>query len=98
VRSPSLPHSPAFLLLMTIPAAKKFILCQYNVPRHLLSTATKFTPGKRAPTITALEEQDWVAVSSMVEKEKIANVMDDLTGVGATDILVLDIANTRTSD
>lgn len=76
-------------------AAQKYILCQYNVPRSVLPQATKVTPGKRAATITALEEPDWVAVSSMVEKKTIATVMDDLTDVGATDILVLDIANTR---
>ncbi|KAJ9604970.1 ATP phosphoribosyltransferase (ATP-PRTase) (ATP-PRT) [Cladophialophora chaetospira] len=76
--------------------AQKYILCQYNVPREKLSAASKITPGKRAPTVTALEEPDWVAVSSMVEKKKIATVMDELTGVGATDILVLDIANSRT--
>lgn len=77
-------------------AAQRYILCQYNVPRAKLPEATKITPGRRAPTITALEEPEWVAVSSMVEKKKIATVMDDLTGVGATDILVLDIANSRT--
>jgi len=43
-----------------------------------------------------LDDSDWVAVSSMVEKKIIATVMDDLTAVGATDILVLEIANTRT--
>lgn len=31
----------------------------------------------------------------MVEKKKIATVMDELTEVGATDILVLEIVNTR---
>ena len=31
----------------------------------------------------------------MVEKKQIATVMDKLTEVGATDILVLAIANTR---
>ena len=72
------------------------MLCQYNVPRSLLDTATKITPGKRAPTITALDEKDWVAVSSMVEKKYIAKAMDDLTEVGATDILVLSLANSRT--
>ncbi len=76
--------------------AQKYILCQYNVPRSKLQQATKITPGKRAPSITALEESDWVAVSSMVEKSAIATRMDELTGVGATDILVLDIANSRT--
>ncbi|KAJ5082171.1 hypothetical protein N7532_011214 [Penicillium argentinense] len=76
--------------------AQKFVLCQYNIPRSELATASKITPGKRAPTITALEEADWVAVSSMVEKKRIATVMDDLSKVGATDILVLNIANSRT--
>jgi ATP phosphoribosyltransferase-like protein len=76
--------------------AQKYILCQYNVPRSVLSQATKITPGKRAPTVTALVESEWVAVSSMVEKRSIATVMDELTAVGATDILVLEIANTRT--
>lgn len=76
--------------------AQKFVLCQYNIPRAKLETASKITPGKRAPTITALEEENWVAVSSMVEKKRIATVMDDLIKEGATDILVLNIANSRT--
>ncbi|KAK7739980.1 ATP phosphoribosyltransferase (ATP-PRTase) (ATP-PRT) [Cytospora paraplurivora] len=75
--------------------AQKFVLCQYNVPRSHLAEATKITPGKRAPTITQLDEEGWVAVSAMVEKKKIALAMDELTKVGATDILVLDIHNSR---
>ena len=76
--------------------AQKYVLCQYNIERSLLPKAKKITPGKRAPTITSLDESDWVAVSAMVEKKTTATVMDDLTLVGATDILVLDIANSRT--
>ncbi|KAJ5577940.1 uncharacterized protein N7459_006904 [Penicillium hispanicum] len=76
--------------------AQKFVLCQYNIPRSELVTASKITPGKRAPTVTALEEENWVAVSSMVEKKRIATVMDELIKVGATDVLVLNIANSRT--
>lgn len=75
--------------------AQKYVLCQYNVPRTHLSQAAAITPGKRAPTITQLEEEGWVAVSSMVEKKKIAPAMDELAKVGATDILVLDIHNSR---
>src|ERR1700712_4712498 len=77
--------------------AQKYVLCQYNVQRTSLAAACVITPGKRAPTINALEEEGWVAVSSMVEKKKIATVMDELTKIGATDILILEIANTRTS-
>lgn len=76
--------------------AQKYVLCQYNIPRAELATASSITPGKRAPTITALEEEGWVAVSSMVEKKNIATVMDELSKVGASDILVLNIANSRT--
>ncbi|GFF73731.1 ATP phosphoribosyltransferase [Aspergillus udagawae] len=76
--------------------AQRYVLCQYNIPRSGLSVASQITPGKRAPTITALEEEGWVAVSSMVEKKKIATVMDELLKVGASDILVLNIANSRT--
>ncbi|KAL7785129.1 hypothetical protein V8C37DRAFT_413098 [Trichoderma ceciliae] len=74
--------------------AQRYVLCQYNIERSSITAATKITPGKRAPTITSLDD-GWVAVSSMVEKKKIALVMDDLTRVGAHDILVLDIHNTR---
>ncbi|KAM0244952.1 hypothetical protein ACHAQJ_010687 [Trichoderma viride] len=74
--------------------AQRYVLCQYNIERSSIAAATEITPGKRAPTITSLDD-GWVAVSSMVEKKKIALVMDNLTRVGAHDILVLDIHNTR---
>ncbi|PSR91914.1 hypothetical protein BD289DRAFT_459896 [Coniella lustricola] len=75
--------------------AQKYVLCQYNVPRSSLHKATAVTPGKRAATVTQLDEEGWVAVSSMVEKKRIAPAMDELVKVGATDILVLDIHNSR---
>ncbi|KAM3066906.1 ATP phosphoribosyltransferase (ATP-PRTase) (ATP-PRT) [Clarireedia jacksonii] len=94
------PSNPALVELIAsrirgVITAQKYVLCQYNVERSALAAAVKITPGKRAPTINALEEEGWVAVSSMVEKKKIATVMDDLSEIGASDILVLDIANTR---
>jgi len=78
--------------------AQKYVLCQYNIPRTQLPTAKRITPGKRAPSITALEVSGWVAVSAMVLKKSIATVMDELTAEGATDILVLRIENSRTDD
>ena len=83
-------------MLTSSAAAKKYVLCQYNVHRSDLDIVTKITPGKRAPTINALETDGWVAVSSMVENQKIATVMDELITVGAQDILVLPISNSRT--
>lgn len=96
------PSNPELLDLIAsriggVITAQKYVLCQYNIPRQQLPAATTITPGKRAPTITALDTPDWVAVSAMVEKKKIATVMDNLVKVGATDVLVLDIHNTRNS-
>lgn len=94
---PSIHHNPTKANPCKTPsAAQKYILCQYNIARSGLETATKITPGKRAPTITALEDIDWVAVNAMVTRESIASVMDELTACGATDILVFNIANSRT--
>lgn len=55
----------------------------------------KVTPGKRSPTVSPLEEADWVAVSALVPKARIHEIMDELQAIGAVDILVFDMANCR---
>lgn len=77
--------------------AQRYVLCSYNIPRSRLAEATKITPGKRAPTITSLDEAEWVAVQAMVEKSKLAGVMDRLEEVQATDILATALINSRTT-
>ena len=47
-------------------AAKKYVLCNYNILRARVHDATKITPGRRAAAISPLEDPDWVAVSSML--------------------------------
>jgi ATP phosphoribosyltransferase len=76
-------------------AAGRYVLCEYNIPRAKLSLATALTPGRKAPTISPLEQEDWVAVSAMVEKKEIATVMDELSKIGADSILVFRVDNTR---
>lgn len=83
-----------------IMAAQRYVLCNYNAPRSIVPVVLKITPGKRAATISALEQtssesEPWVAISSMVEKKKISIVMDQLKKAGASDILVLEINNSR---
>lgn len=102
-RSPALSESNGGLQSLIrnrirgIIAAKKYILLNYNVPRSLLPEAKKITPGKRAPTVSHLESEgeEWVAVSVMVERTKAAEIMDDLEDIGASDILVFNITNSR---
>jgi ATP phosphoribosyltransferase len=76
-------------------AAAKYVVCEYNIPRVKLASATVLTPGKKAPTISPLEDGDWVAVSSMVEKRKIADIMDELVKIGAEDIMIFNLDNCR---
>lgn len=76
-------------------AADKYVVCEYNIRRQSISQATAITPGRRAPTISPLEEEGWVAISSMVEKKNIANTMDQLVKIGAEDILVFNMDNCR---
>lgn len=76
-------------------AAGKYVICDYNVPRERLPAATAITPGRRAPTISPLEDDAWVAVRSMVAKGKVADVMDELVKIGAEDILIFNLDNCR---
>jgi len=46
--------------------------------------------------VNPLEEDGWVAVSVMVETRVIADTMDRLEEVGAEDILVTKLENSRT--
>lgn len=76
-------------------AAGKYVICQYNVKRSEVAAAILITPGRRAPTVSPLEDSEWVAVSAMVEKKSIAGVMDELVKIGAEDVLVFNLDNCR---
>ena len=74
--------------------ATKYNMIIYNVSNDLLEAALKITPGKRSPTITTLDDGG-KAVSSLVLKKEVGDKMDALKAIGATDILVLALSNTR---
>jgi len=98
--NPKHPHLDPLVDLITkriagVIAAEKYVVVQYNILRNHLAEAKKVTPGRKAPTVSPLEEDSWVAVSAMVEKKKSAKVLDDLTGIGAEDILVFNLDNCR---
>ncbi|CAA9962213.1 hypothetical protein PTNB73_03116 [Pyrenophora teres f. teres] len=97
------PSDPKLVELITarikgVITAQKYVLCTYNIERSKLDTARKITPGRRAPTVNALEEDGWVAVQAMVLRKDIAIAMDKLTEVGASDLIVTKIENSRTGD
>lgn len=75
--------------------ATKHMMITYNISRTLLSQAITLTPGKNSPTVTDLNNKDFCSVSSLVLKKEVAMKMDELTKIGATDILIFAIANSR---
>lgn len=75
--------------------ATKYVMIMYNVSNTLLAQATRLTPGKRSPTITNLDDGVSKSVSALVLKSEISKTMDELHDVGATDILVIQVSNSR---
>lgn len=74
--------------------ATQYVMIMYNVSGNILEECVKITPGKRSPTVTSLDDGG-KAVSSLVLKSELASKMDALHAVGATDILVLNLINSR---
>jgi ATP phosphoribosyltransferase len=75
--------------------ATKYVLVMYNISNMLLPQAVKITPGKRSPTITSLDDGESKAVSSLVLTKEVNSIMDQLHDIGATDILVMEVKNSR---
>lgn len=72
-------------------AAKRYVLCYYNLHRSNLPEAKKITPGRRAATVSPLEEEGMCAVNAMIEKKEAADIMDRLEAIGATDIFITEL-------
>lgn len=66
-----------------------------HAPAQRAQAALKITPGKKSPSILPLERNDWVAVSAMVVRKAVPEIIDKLIAVGATDVLVFSLANCR---
>jgi len=75
--------------------AQKYSMISFNCSTILLSRAMTITPGKKAPTITGLDDPNYKSVSSLVKKSEASAKMDELHKLGATDILTFEISNSR---
>ena len=74
--------------------ATKYSILLYNVPNDLVKKACAITPGKKSPTITTLDDGG-KSISSLVLNSELSKKMDELHDLGATDILALDLSNSR---
>lgn len=75
--------------------AREYVMMDYDVENINLEKATLITPGFESPTISPLQESNWVAVRSMVKKTDVHKVMDELYKIGAKAIIVTEIMACR---
>ncbi|MFM9096630.1 MAG: ATP phosphoribosyltransferase [Actinomycetes bacterium] len=75
--------------------AREYVMMDYDIEKTNLDRATVITPGFESPTISPLQETNWVAVRSMVKKAEVHKVMDELYKIGAKAIIVTEIMACR---
>ncbi len=77
--------------LQGVVTARKYVLLDYDVKKIDAQQACAITPGLESPTISPLQNDEWVAVRAMVLRKETNHVMDELWALGARGILVTDI-------
>lgn len=75
--------------------ANHYSMLEYNIHESRLKEAEKITPGFESPTVSKLDEKEWLAVKVMVKKGDVVQVMDRLEVLGATAIIETEIVNCR---
>jgi ATP phosphoribosyltransferase len=77
--------------LQGVVTARQYVLMDYDIKKSDIDAACSITPGLESPTISPLQNLDWLAVRAMVLRSETNRVMDDLYALGARGILVTDI-------
>ncbi len=75
--------------------ARQYVLIDYDVLKKDVEKACAITPGIESPTISPLQNADWVAVRAMVKRKEVNSAMDKLWQLGAKGILVSNINSCR---
>ena len=77
--------------LQGVVTARQYVLMDYDIKKSDVDSACAITPGLESPTISPLQNPEWLAVRAMVLRTQTNKVMDDLYVLGARGILVTDI-------
>lgn len=77
--------------LQGVIVARTYVLVDYDIPATLVDAACAITPGLESPTVSALRDEQWLAIRAMVPRADIHRVMDELFELGGRGILVTDI-------
>ncbi|MGN6444873.1 ATP phosphoribosyltransferase [Amnibacterium sp.] len=75
--------------------ARRWVMVDYDIPRHLLDEAAAVAPGYESPTVTSLHDPQWAAVRVLVRRTEMNLIMDRLYALGARAIFVTPIHAAR---
>lgn len=75
--------------------ARKYVIFDFDCPLSLLEQASKITPGFESPTVSPLQDKEWVAVRALVLASETNQKLDELQNLGAKAILVSEIHAAR---
>jgi ATP phosphoribosyltransferase len=81
--------------LLGVVTARHYVMLDYDVPVEHADEACALTPGLESPTVSPLQNPEWVAVRAMIPRIGMNRIMDELYRIGARAILVTDIAACR---
>ncbi|TYL45160.1 ATP phosphoribosyltransferase [Nocardioides sp. BGMRC 2183] len=77
--------------LQGVLVARAYVMMDYDIRAERVEEAVGLTPGIESPTVSPLHREGWVAVRSMVPRQRAQRVMDELFDLGARGILTTDI-------
>ena len=74
-------------------AAKDSKYLMMNIPKNSLELVTKIIPSVSSPSVLPLADNNFVAVHTVIQKDKFWDIINDLKQAGASGILLLPIEN-----
>lgn len=81
-------HAQLLRRLQGVQVAREYVILDYDCPAAIVVEATRITPGIESPTISPLQDPEWVAVRALVRANDINAKMDELYELGARALLV----------
>jgi ATP phosphoribosyltransferase len=75
--------------------AREYVLLEYVVPKVETEAACAITPGVKSPTLSPVDDPDWIAIAAMVESGSLNKIIDKLAQLGARGIIAHDIRTCR---
>jgi len=75
--------------------ARDYVLLEYAAPVTQQEAACALTPGVKAPTLSPMSDENWVAIAAMVRVKGLNKIIDELATLGCKGIIAHEIKTCR---